>query len=52
MGDPFRMEIIYVLLWKSHLYHAERSLIIDNDSGMSNLFIARSSHEVVFSFKS
>lgn len=34
-----KREIIYVLRWKSHLYYSERNLIIDNDSGISNLFI-------------
>lgn len=38
LGSGVRMEIIYVLRWKSHLYYSERNLIIDNDSGRSNLF--------------
>jgi hypothetical protein len=33
-------EIINVSLEESHLYYCERSLIIDNDSGISNLFIS------------
>lgn len=38
-GDHFRMEIIYVFISKV-IYITERSLIIDNDSETSNLFMS------------
>lgn len=37
-------EIINVFFEQSHLYYCERNLIIDNDSGISNLFISRPLH--------